>query len=312
MSARCIRDRIRICFFWGSALHPAKKNRRTASLSFPASQTGIMLTPESHLLHVKDLVNAGRIATAKHDTVASMLRLACLYGHAEAVEALLAATAFDVNHRFSDRGNNTLLSLAVRMRHTEVVRALVNTGRCDTNLTYRDEDNYIVTVLMMCTFDHYGEEVIDILRILLSDPSCDVNVIDGNYALLHACLNGYAESAKMILDTGRVSCATLHGVPAQSRAQAPSHAAKDAKIMQLLIDVGCDLNVPNSWEETALMHHCFEGKLDVVKMMAAAGARMHPTHPNDSFFVQREIRDGLGSPVWSEQEEASMIACFAT
>jgi ankyrin repeat protein len=203
-------------------------------------------------------------------------------GNPEVFAQLLAAEQ-------SSRQENqpTLLMSAVMAGKTEIVRALVDAG-VDVNIRVQ---NFIQFDALYFAVDG---EYLEIVKLLI-DAGADLEMQSSiSHSTAQAISKNNVDLLKILLDAG----AKIHFEYGSSLLVKASRKA-DVEIIQLLLNVGCGLNVTDVMGDTPLISACLSGRDLIVDFLLQAGA--DPNLPR---------RDGM-FPLFAAFSMPGMIEAFS-
>ena len=250
---------------------------------------------------VQVLIDAGADIETKNCDGRSPLHLASILGELTTVKMLVKAGA-DV--RATDAERDTCLTLAAYDGHTDTVRYLV--GLPEVDLNHQDSNNF--------TALHFAvqEKRADVVQVLI-DAGADIETKDdeGRSPLLLASIEGELTTVKTLVEAGadvratdaeRDTCLTLAahfghtetvrylvGLPEvdlnhqEYRNFTALHFAvqeKHGDLVQVLIDVGADIETKTDTGRSPLHLASLSGALTTVMMLVKAGADVRATDSN--------------------------------
>ncbi|MFI8715635.1 ankyrin repeat domain-containing protein [Brevibacillus brevis] len=193
------------------------------------------------------------------------LLFAAAEGKTEEVKAILAAGA-EINVQ-DDRGRTAAMA-ATHGNHVETVKVLIEAG-ADINIQDDRQDN---------PFLYAGAEgYLEILKLVI-DAGPDTKIYNrfGGTPLIPAAEHGYMEVAKELLTRTDVDVNHVNnpGWTAMMEAIVLNDGGKNQQEMvQLLIDHGADVNIPDSEGKTPLYRAKERGYHEIVQILQKAGAR---------------------------------------
>ncbi|TQR31423.1 ankyrin repeat domain-containing protein [Brevibacillus brevis] len=193
------------------------------------------------------------------------LLFAAAEGKTDEVKASLAAGA-EINAQ-DDRGRTAAMA-ATHGNHEETVKVLIEAG-ADINIQDDRQDN---------PFLYAGAEgYLEILKLVI-DAGPDTKIYNrfGGTPLIPAAEHGYVEVAKELLTRTDVDVNHVNnpGWTAMMEAIVLNDGGKNQQEMvQLLIDHGADVNIPDSEGKTPLYRAKERGYHEIVQILQKAGAR---------------------------------------
>lgn len=219
---------------------------------------------------VSALIEAGADFRKPLDKGLTLLHLAAGNDKPKAMKALLDAGA---NIHACDEDNHSVLRAALRAKSLECVELAVQAGADPYNRSYCEKDNHETTdsaYSITCDWDIAlavgrvsdaffvnqivsGKQYEDVkgleLRFSLGDVPADTLDRFGKSALIYACENGYAESARVLFQHNADPNFT------DRDGNLPIHVLANAKnpaMVKLLVDAGARLNARDRRGDTAL------------------------------------------------------------
>lgn len=205
------------------------------------------------------------------------LHWAASEGMTDALELLLKK-GMDIEAK-SKRGCTPLL-LSADCGHPEVAEILLNHG---ANLNARSENGGTPLIWAAC-HNH-----VEIAKVFL-DHGADINEADnfGHSAIFLAAHFGHLEMTNFLLEKG----ANAHILSTKPEGMTVLHAAAcdgHAKVVQRLIDHGCDPEIKTAMGDTTLDTALAERKEEVVQVLLEAMGG--PDHPKNSIALQFAMAD---------------------
>lgn len=172
----------------------------------------------------------------------------------------------DIN--IQDRNKRTPIMIATYNRDAEMVNVLIEAG-ADVNIQDDNRAN---------PFLHAGAMgYLEIIRLLVK-AGADTTLTNryGGVALIPACERGHVEVVQELLTTTDIDVNHINnlGWTALMEAIILSDGGKThQEIVQLLIDHGADVNIPDHDGVTPLQHAQERGYQEMVEMLVKAGAQ---------------------------------------
>jgi uncharacterized protein len=197
--------------------------------------------------------------------VNDQLLFAAAEGNTELVQSSLAAGA-EINAQ--DARERTAVMAATHGNHVETVKVLIEAG-ADVNIQDDRQDN---------PFLYAGAEgYLEILKLVI-DAKPDTKIYNryGGTPLIPAAEHGYVEVAKELLTRTDVDVNHVNnpGWTALMEAIVLNDGGKNhQEMVQLLIDHGADVNIPDSDGKTPLYHAKERGYDEIVQILEKAGAK---------------------------------------
>ena len=213
---------------------------------------------------VKMLVIAGAGVNVTNDNGSTCLILAAHYGHTETVRYLMCLSEVDVNH--GNKYSSSALDFAAHQDHPDVVRVLIDAGAdIDTN-----NDGHSPLHLAS------RSGALEVVKMLVK-AGAGVNATDGNgrTCLIDAAHYGHTETVRYLVGLPEVDV-NYRGMCSETALHCAVNQGHP-DMVQVLIDVGADIDTRNDDGHSPL--HCAsqEGALEVVKMLVEAGAGVNAT-----------------------------------
>ena len=221
------------------------------------------------------------------------LHVACRKGHTDIVQCIVEKECH-INCR--NRHGNTPLHIACEEGCLDIVKLLLSKPNCDINLKVSDGVNPL-HIASACRFSSvssyhfdcrnktpiqiaYARGHLNIVKLLLREPNCDVNLKDSNDDTpLHvACRKGHTDIVQCIVEKEcHINCRNRHG-------NTPLHIACEEGCLDivklLLSSPNCDINIKDSNGGTPLHAACNSCNLRIVRALLATG-KADPTIRND-------------------------------
>lgn len=164
------------------------------------------------------------------------------------------------------RGRTSLL-IAVAEHHLEDARLLIEAG-ADVNA----QDNRLDSPLLLAG----AEGTLEILKLILkANPDFSLYNRYGGTPLIPACKRGYVEVVRTLLNTDvDIDHVNNLGWTALLEAIVLSDGGpRHQEIVQLLVDVGANVNIGDNKGVTPLLHARQKGFGSIVNILQSAGAR---------------------------------------
>ena len=235
-----------------------------------------VISRHGYLNLFKLLLAAGADITYSDFYGKSSLLCATENGHLDMVKFILSTGEVDIN--YCDEDEQSCLFLALRKNQFHVAKFLIESG---IDINYHSKRTSVVcshvrdnfcsgsALILLCTKDHFNEELIDII---ISMPERDINLQskNGNTALLTAIEFGHVEIAKLLLvqEDCDINLQNNHGTTPLMNAAYYGH--KD--IVELLLDrEDCDLNLKDEDGDTALTYAIEGENQDIVQLFLDTG-----------------------------------------
>jgi hypothetical protein len=201
-------------------------------------------------------------ASATAGTVADQLSKAAARGDTESIVALIEAGA-DVDERDAD--GRTPIMAATRGNHVETVRALIE---AEANVDIQDNrlDN---------PFLYAGAEgLLEILRLTIA-AGADASLTNrfGGTALIPASERGHAEVVEELLTNSDVDVDHVNNLGWTALLEAivlSNGDERHQRVVQLLVDHGADITIPDKDGVTPLEHARSRGFTEIVRILEAA------------------------------------------
>ena len=199
----------------------------------------------------KMLLKAGADVSATDNKGHTCLTLAAYFGHTETVRYLVSFPEVDVNHAGDDW---TSLHWAGQQNHPDVVEVLIDAG---ANIDTIDEEGF--SPLLRASKD----ASLDTVKMLVK-AGADVSLTDndGDTCLILAACYGHIETVRALLCMPEVDVNQSNDMGATSLNRAVFK--KRADVVQVLIEVGADVEVKDVKGRTLLHCACKAGKLEIV------------------------------------------------
>ena len=205
------------------------------------------------------------VAIVNAQTLNEALISAAEQGVTEKVLQLLDAGA-DINAR--DEQGRTAIMAATHSNHPGVVKALIEAG-ADVNIQDHRRDN---------PFLYAGAEgLLEILKLLI-DADADTQLTNrfGGTALIPAAERGHVAVVQELLTRSKVDVNHINNLGWTALMEAivlsdggPAHQ----EIVQLLIEHGADVNIPDHDDVTPLQHARRRGFGEIVRVLEEVGGR---------------------------------------
>lgn len=193
------------------------------------------------------------------------LQSAAAAGDTAAIRAALQAGA-RLDHR--DAEGRTPLMTAVYKHHSAAARVLIDAG-ADVNAQDK---------ILNSPFLYAGAEgMTDIVRMCMQ-AGADYSVFNryGGSALIPACERGHVETVKALLEDKKFPIDHVNRLGWTGLLEAVilgNGGPRHVQVVQLLIDAGADLNIPDKDGVTALQHARQKKQDEIAGLLEKAGAK---------------------------------------
>ena len=258
--------------------------------------SGACLDDDAKLAHPVDLQLVllqlpGAVEDQASNVADELVTYAASQGHVETLRLMLGAGA---NANLADDDSCTALISSSVQGHTEIARLLLEAAAdpdtSDHHVPNNRFDRYTCSALGRASqHGHVG-----IVRLLLAARA---QTYDAAYRygecnstpLLLACHNGHVEIARLLIEAtlewdiidlqGRAArfCVSEDGwieeLPIQPTPLIAASSRGHVELVQLLLESGANLNVPDVNKRTALSYASEKGHVEVVRLLLSAGAR---------------------------------------
>ncbi|KAL3877486.1 hypothetical protein ACJMK2_035186 [Sinanodonta woodiana] len=180
-----------------------------------------------------------------------------VYGNNSDLMELLLKAGCPINV-VNERGEHPLMTAVLNHSDIKIVRSLIEAGS-DLNLQCKQAHN--MTTLHRAILHYYSEAAL-----LLIDSGCDINIRNDNdqTALYIACEKGNDEIVKRLLEHPKCSLKITR------TSAIPLHAAVVSghpRIVQMLVDAGCDINLIDVEGLTPVQHATEEHNFHIAKLL---------------------------------------------
>ncbi|CAK4993233.1 unnamed protein product [Aphanomyces euteiches] len=202
----------------------------------------------------------------------TILGLAARLGSARVVDLLVKLGA-DVTIP-DEWSETTPLMWACKHNYVESARLILGSTTLKEPPTYPGDINAMnKTKRTALDFaSHYGSP--EVVALLMSHPDIDCNIPDkyDNTRLMCACLNGQVEMARLLVAKTRdINKRNMHRQTALDNATNPEgegDASRKAEIVEMLLaQEGININITDTYGDTALMRACLKGDLKMVNLL---------------------------------------------
>ncbi|KAK0662081.1 putative ankyrin [Cercophora samala] len=253
------------------ALMQSRSAQEPISITAPASKL-VCAVAGGHLGTIKTLLQLGEDVNYEDDTRPSRtaLHMACRSGYGDAIRALVADSATDIEGRNSQ--GQTALQKAIVLGHIEVTKALLDggadTASVEAEIPQPDGDGsypYPAFFLVAC------ESSFQCITALLERGVNADATTDEYTALCYAAGTGKLDWAKLLLAHG----ARVNGLGKWTPLceAALKDTGKNLDMVKLLVDHGADVNASGSGDVATPLELAAEANLmEVVEFLIAKGA----------------------------------------
>ncbi|MBC9796263.1 ankyrin repeat domain-containing protein [Sinomicrobium weinanense] len=168
-----------------------------------------------------------------------------------------------------DAKKRTALMLATYENNVEAAGVLIKAG-ADVNA----RDHILTSPFLYAGANGY----LEILKLCLNSGKVDYKVVNryGGTALIPACERGHVSTVKELLklDDFPIDHVNKLGWTALMEAIVLSNGGpRHVEIVQLLVDAGCNVNIPDNDGVTPLMHAEQKGFKEIAAILKKAGAK---------------------------------------
>lgn len=265
----------------------------------------VLASNEGDLDIVMALLNKGVYVNAKGDKNYTPLHAACLNGHNAIVNLLLKQKGVELDAK-NEQGLCPLY-LACAQGFSEIIKNLLKSGAQPSCAMLHEAITTGKTNVVKCLVEHFIKKKIDInslttkhgytplhhasatgklgiVNYLLSLPSINIDAEDfeGGYPIHLACLKGYHEIVKRLLDNG----AKLDSSRGRTILQAieSQHIKTIECVLNHLINKKIDINSPNESNKnnTPLHFICNKGYTRIFELFLRYKSKLTFTVPNDA------------------------------
>ena len=240
---------------------------------------------------MKVLVKAGADVCVTDNQGNTCLTLAAVYGHTKTVRYLVGLNKVDVNHKAND-GDSAVLSVARvtwGQTHAVVMQVLIDAGADIEAKGVFGGSPLVVS----CSKGN-----LNVAKVLIK-AGAEVFVSDnyGATCLMYAARNGHTETVRYLVSLEDMDLMIINHSGVYGFTALHCAAKNYPEVVQVLIDVGADIETKDENGRSPLHKASCSGALDVVKMLVEAGAEVCATDNEGDTCLTLAARNGHAETV---------------